>query len=260
MNVIGVDCATEDKNVGVTCAHLAGGTVEILGVRVGDRSGSILRHLVESCAGEGPILLALDAPLGWPASLGPALVAHTAGNRIAMEANNLFRRRTDAYVKEKLDRQSLDVGADRIARTAHSALRLLNDLAERPATQIPLAWEPQIKGLMAIEVYPAATLAAYGIPARAYKDLNSHPARRAILERLENLVALRDVSDLLLRNADALDSVICALAGADFLRGDAQPPDDPTLAAKEGWIWTRLCTPASGQLARAARALPRGEM
>jgi hypothetical protein len=30
------------------------------------------------------------------------------------------------------------------------------------------------------------------------------------------------------------------LAGADFLRGDAHPPDEPALAAKEGWIWSRL--------------------
>ena len=179
-------------------------------------------------------------PLGWPAVLGPALLAHTAGGRIPAEANSLFRRRTDAYIKQNLGRQSLDVGADRIARTAHSALRLLNDLADRLSTQIPLAWGPRIDGPAAIEVYPAATLAAHGIPARAYKDADAEPVRRAIVQRLEQLVRLRCASGILLRNADALDSVVCALAGADFLRGEAQPPDDPTLAAKEGWIWSRL--------------------
>lgn len=149
MNIIGIDCATEDKNMGVACARLAYRTVDILDVRVGDRAGSVLQHLVESCARGEPTILALDAPLGWPAALGPALVAHTAGGHISAEANTLFRRRTDAYGKENLDRQSLDVGADRIARTAHSALRLLNDLAGRLSTQIPLAWGPQISGLAA---------------------------------------------------------------------------------------------------------------
>ena len=32
---------------------------------------------------------------------------------------------------------------------------------------------------------------------------------------------------VLSRDADALDAVVCVLAGADFLRGDAHPPDDP---------------------------------
>lgn len=249
MNIIGIDCATEDKNMGVTSARFADRAVEILDVRVGDRTGSVLQHLVESCARAGPTILALDAPLGWPAALGPALVAHAAGGGIPVAANTLFRRRTDAHIKENLDLQSLDVGADRIARTAHSALRLLNDLAERLSTHIPLAWGPQIGGLAAIEVYPAATLAAYGIPARKYKDSDSEPARRAIVQRLEQVLILRCAREILLRDADALDSVVCALAGDDFLRGDAQPPpDDPALAAKEGWIWSRLRSPASGQL------------
>ena len=240
--------------MGVTCAKLTDRAVEILDVRVGDRASFVLQHLVKSCAGAEPTILALDAPLGWPAALGPALVAHTAGSRIPAEANTLFRRRTDVYVKENLDRQSLDVGADRIARTAHSALRLLNDLAEHLSKLIPLAWESQISGLAAIEVYPAATLAAYAIPARAYKDSDSELVRRAIVQRLEQLVILRCATEILFRDADALDSVICALAGADFLCGDAQPPDDPVLAAKEGWIWSRIRSPASGQLNQRAAA------
>src|SRR5262245_54695992 len=170
MNIIGIDCATQDKKVGVALGRLTPTHLEVLDVYDPHRgSDSILEYLVKSFVLGEPTLLALDAPLGWPAKLGPALVEHTAGDHIALEANKLFRRRTDACIKEKLDRQSLDVGADRIARTAHSALKLLKDLAERLSTRIPLAWNPQITGIAAIEVYPAATLAAYGIPARAYK-------------------------------------------------------------------------------------------
>lgn len=139
-----------------------------------------------------------------------------------------------------LDRQSLDVGADRIARTAQRAPKLMNELAERLSTQISLAWDRQVTALAAIEVYPAATLAAYDIPARAYKEAEAESARKAILDHLQKLLAVHCPTDSLLRDADALDATVCVLAGADFLRGYAHPPDDPALAAKEGWIWNRL--------------------
>lgn len=239
INIIGVDCATQDKKVGVACGRLSAGRVEVSDVRVGDQAGSVLEHLVKSCVLDKPTLLALDAPLGWPAALGPALSGHAAGSYIPVEAHTLFRRRTDACIKEKLGRQSLDVGADRIARTAHSALKILNELAERLSTRIPLAWNPQITGIAAIEVYPAATLAAYKIPARSYKDADAISARQAIVQSLQKLVTIRS-TDPLLKNADGLDAAICVLAGADFLRGKAHPPDDRTLAEKEGWIWSRL--------------------
>ena len=39
-------------------------------------------------------------------------------------------------------------------------------------------------------------------------------------------------------SADALDAVVCVLAGRDFLEGFEVPPDAPDLARREGWIWT----------------------
>ena len=240
MNVIGVDCAVQDKNVGVARGRLAASRLAVLDVYVGDRAGSVLEYLVKSCVPGEPTLLALDAPLGWPAALGPALVGHTAGSHIQIGANTLFQRRTDACIKEKLDRQSLDVGADRIARTAHRALKIVNELADHLSTQIPLAWDPRITGIAAIEVYPAATLAAYDIPARSYKEPDAKSARKAILDSFHKLLTFQCSIDIMLQDADALDAVACVLAGADFLRGHAHPPDDPALAAKEGWIWSRL--------------------
>jgi predicted RNase H-like nuclease len=213
MNIIGVDCATQDKNIGVACAQLTVSRLEVLDVYVGDRAGSVLEYLVKSCVHEGPTLLALDAPLGWPAALGPALVGHAAGGHIPIEANTLFRRRTDACIKEKLDRQSLDVGADRIARTAHSALGILHALEGRLSTRIPLAWNPQINRIAAIEVYPAATLAAYGIPARGYKEPDAKYARKEILDSLQKLLTIQCSIDSMLGDADALDAAVCVFGG-----------------------------------------------
>ena len=42
-------------------------------------------------------------------------------------------------VRDRIGKQSLDVGADRIARTAHAALQLLHELRGRLGKPIPLA-------------------------------------------------------------------------------------------------------------------------
>jgi hypothetical protein len=43
-----------------------------------------------------------------------------------------------------------------------------------------------------------------------------------------------------LDDADVLDAVVFAMAGADFMCGQALQPSDQTLARNEGWIWARL--------------------
>ncbi|TXL04706.1 hypothetical protein BMR07_11825 [Methylococcaceae bacterium CS1] len=86
-------------------------------------------------------LLAIDAPLGWPVSLGQELFNHVAGGILNTEANTLFRRDTDRFIKEKTGKLPLDVGADRIARTAHTALQLLNTITMLTIS-VPLSDSP----------------------------------------------------------------------------------------------------------------------
>jgi len=172
--------------------------------------------------------------------MGGALAAHQAGLPLAVSANELFRRATDRFVKAKLGKQSLDVGADRIARTAHSALRLLADLRHATGLPIPLAWEPtHTIPVAAIEVYPAATLVAHGIPDTGYKKKESIVARRSIIDEISKQIKLPDNRAAMELSADALDAVVCVLAGYDFLRGEAYPPEERELALHEGWIWVR---------------------
>jgi hypothetical protein len=187
-----------------------------------------------------PTLLALDAPLGWPVGMGRVLGGHEAGAPIRLEANSLFRRWTDRAVREATGKRPLDVGAERIARTAHAALGLLQALRERTGEAIPLAWEPRLgAGISAIEVYPAGTLAAYGVDARGYKQREGIAARRALLRFLREQVRLPADRSLMAENDDALDAALCVLAGLDFLRGQAMAPKELELARKEGWIWIR---------------------
>ena len=143
-------------------------------------------------------------------------------------------------VRQLVGKQSLDVGADRIARTAHAALRFLEALRRSTGQAIPLAWEQHWdEGVRAIEVYPAGTLAACGARAPGYKRREGHTPRRALLTFLEEWVVLPDDLSLMEQNHDALDAALCVLAGSDFLRGDVIGPANRPLAEKEGWIWVR---------------------
>jgi hypothetical protein len=176
-----------------------------------------------------------------------------AGGAIDDLPNDMFRRETDRFIHRELRKKPLDVGADRIARTAHAALRLLADLRSELQLPIPLAWEPTLSvPLAVIEVYPAATLKSHGFQASGYKAIDNVAERKVIINSLRGVAALpTDVSSLH-TSADALDAVVCMLAGADFLCGAAMPPIERALAEQEGWIWVRA--PRAGASASATHA------
>ncbi len=239
MIVIGIDCATDPKNVGLARADCDAGTCTLTSVELGRTTELLVERIAGWLPASGPALLALDAPLGWPASLGPALVQHVAGEPVGENPNLLFRRGTDRFIKAEIGKQPLDVGADRIARTAQAALRLVADVRKLSGHPIPLAWSPEISdGPAAIEVYPAATLTARGLRASGYKKPPDKKQRAEILQGLGERVEIEPkLRALLTSNADALDAAVCVLAGSDFLRGRALPPPDLDEANRDGWIW-----------------------
>ena len=145
---------------------------------------------------------------------------------------------TDRFVQKTLGKTSLDVGADRIARTAHAALKVLGELRRNLNVSIPLAWDPQeLADVSVIEVYPAATLIAHEILATGYKKPHNIEERKEITEALRAHLTLPTDDSELTANADALDAAVCVLAAKDFLESKADPPEDKALAEREGWIW-----------------------
>ena len=171
--VIGIDCATEPKKRGIAFGRYASNnTCEVTSAETGLTDQEISSRVHQLLNGQTKVLLALDAPLGWPLALGNTLARHTAGQPLTSTADMMFRRETDRFVKRTCGKQPLDVGADRIARTAHSALTLLSAISDMNEYEIPLAWNPDFKRIAAIEVYPAATLRAYSLPDSSYKDKN----------------------------------------------------------------------------------------
>lgn len=241
VTVVGVDAASDDAKIGLVLAEWGPDNARVHQVVLCERRRRPADVVCEWLAkARPPALIAIDAPLGWPVALAPALAAHRAGAEIASIPNEMFRRTTDRFIQKTIGKTPLDIGADRIARTAHAALALLAELRRRLGVPIPLAWSPHDMGeVSAIEVYPAATLLARGFRADGYKDRERVDERREIIRQLGNVIELPSDVAILERSADALDAVVCALTAKDFLNGEALPPQDPASAEREGWIWVR---------------------
>src|SRR2546429_6521443 len=119
--IIGVDCAAQPKNTGLVRAIPQGDRLVILDARCASRQASASSTVFDWVRQSERGLLALDAPLGWPAELGRALARHQAGEPLALSAHALFRRTTDNAIYERLRRRPLEVRADRPSRAAHPA-------------------------------------------------------------------------------------------------------------------------------------------
>lgn len=238
--IVGIDCATNGTRVGLALGYWDGNHLHLKAVEKGTKklSQQVLSFLPKS----GEILLAMDAPLGWPDQLGAILAKHQAGAPLDLEANHLFRRETDRFIKSHFNKQSLDVGADRIARTAHAALHLLQIIRNKTRNPFPFLLQPNLgQGTGVIEVYPAATLIAHQMPSSGYKDKTAeHVAKRQqIIAHLKNHMTVQCDAEVMLDCADVLDAALCVLAGSDFLNGRCYPPENLERAQKESWIWAK---------------------
>lgn len=236
LQLVGIDCATEDKKVGVAFGQLKDTRLVVERAFTCNKEASAAKTISENLLKtEDPALLAIDAPLGWPQTLSRVLAKHRAGEELNVEPNDMFRRATDKFIKVRTRKTALDVGADRIARTAFAALKLLGDMRRQVGVPIPLAWEwPPTERLSAIEVYPAATLVAHKFRSGGYKKMEHIAARNEIIDSIRPFADFHsDVLDAVSRNPDALDAVICLVAARDFLLGKAMSPEDRVLAETE---------------------------
>jgi predicted RNase H-like nuclease len=241
--IVGIDCATQPDRVGLSRVEVSNGAATLTHVLPGDRVPTMEDQVVEWLQGSVRGLIALDAPLGWPAALADALPLHRAGARLKGEADRLFHRETDDRVRALTGKNPLEVGADLIARTAHAALDLLGRISDRLGAEVPLAWSCDLPaGVHAIEVYPAATLTMHGLPANRYKDAKKpdhEEQRRKIVSGVGLCIDLGPNRAALWNDSDQLDAVLCALAAIDFLSDSCLAPEEAPLVRKEGWIWVR---------------------
>ena len=216
IHIIGIDCATQPNKVG-----LAHGFIKDNCLVIDEVTKSTGKERVRDTVTkwiDAKTLLAIDAPLGWPKSLGEQLINHSAGDSLNMESHTLFRRDTDKFIKDNIGQQSLDVGADRIARTAHAALNLLSEVAEKIGCQIPLAWASELSSnVSAIEVYPAATLKRLEYLSSGYKKKENTKQRREIFNAISKDITFNSGTSQMINDDDVLDAAICVLSGYHFI-------------------------------------------
>lgn len=238
LQILGVDAAVDPRNTGYAIATSEAGTWRIDGLSTGSRTTDLAEQITAQLDPNRPILVAIDAPLGWPAPLAKALKDHTAGEPLPLDPSTDFARQTDRFVREKTGLKPLDVGADRIARTAAAALTLIEALRTRTGQPLPLLSSPEdarTGGL--IEVYPAATLKQHGLPHRGYKKSHATQERTATSDGISGKVNLGPCRQACIDSDHCLDAVLCVLTATDFLAGQCLSPPFGAVWKQEGWIW-----------------------
>ena len=144
-------------------------------------------------------------------------------------------RRTGTFVQEQLGLTPLSVSADRIA---HVALRCAGVLAALEATAGPV--DRAGTGPVA-EVYPAASLRAWGLPHRGYKQKTTKDVLSDLVDRLRQQAPWLDCAahEQAMRDShDIFDAVIAAMTARAAALSQVLLPerDDLTAASAEGWI------------------------
>lgn len=238
MKIIGIDCAAQHKNIGLVKAELTTDKLNIIEAKIGLKD---VYPVLTSWLSKGPYLLCMDAPLGWPQPMRSTLGKHMAGDALHDDGNTFFRRETDRYIKYMFNKNPLDVGADRIARVALTALNIIGSL-RKTGIALPLLWSQQgstTSGI--IEVYPAATIISHGLNGTGYKGNKPENtnARRKLFDSLSSNTKFSVSPNFLIENEDAFDAYVCVLAGVDFIKDKCCPPQSLETAYQEGWIWVK---------------------
>lgn len=248
VRLVGLDAASQRSKFGYALGHLSadGPCVRVEAAGLLDDGANVIEATIAPfIAGGERVLIAIDAPLGWPDGLRQLLLGHAAGlpPPVGLSKDRCFPRLTDLAVRKI--KIPLEVGADRIARAAMEALVVLQELRAATKLPLPLAWSPAFQGAATIEVYPGATLVVRRLASSSYKKPDESAVRAEILERLVSAGLLASLPDAVqrrtAREADALDAILCLVAARDFVRGEcsAPAPSDRAQAAREGWIWLR---------------------
>ena len=238
--ILGIDAAVDPANTGLAIARLSHGKWRIDSLETGQKKTGIAQQVASLLDPSKPVLIAMDAPLGWPTEFATDLSAHQAGEPLDAEPRLLFTRETDRVVHRHTGLTPLSVSADRIARTAVAALAIVDALRNALGQPLPLLFDPShCRNGGLLEVYPAATLKQRGLPSRGYKKTEARALRNDIVNGIGKALDLNGHESACLDSDHCLDAVLCVLTAIDFLAGNCLSPATPERAAREGWIWFR---------------------
>ncbi|HEY3869468.1 MAG TPA: DUF429 domain-containing protein [Actinocrinis sp.] len=234
--VIGIDLAAEPAKTALARIQWApsGAVVRDLVVGIDDDTALSELTSVEKAG--------IDSPLGWPDSFTTFVTQHRAGSvanpGYAQDKHGrrqVLWRLTDEVVRVRTGLVPLSVAADRIAHVALRCAVLQARLAEagRPVDRTGAG--------ALVEVYPAGSLRAWGLPYRRYKGTAGAAALNTAVSKLLDKAPWLDLGEFEKRcrtRDDAFDAVIAALTARAAAMGSTLRPEPEQLdqARAEGWI------------------------
>ncbi len=79
IKIIGVDCSEDAKKVGLAMGEYRNRGISLFETKFGSDGNSIAEIIVDWIQTDVKVVLAIDAPLGWPEDLVNSLSYHLAG-------------------------------------------------------------------------------------------------------------------------------------------------------------------------------------
>ncbi len=232
MITVGVDLAAAERNTALCVVDWDARSGVELSVGVDD--AAIVEAALRS------VRCGIDAPFGYPAAFAEFVARHAGGGgSLPAGHTETYRlRATDIEVWRRHGKRPLSVSTDLIGVTALRCARIEGLVAEATGTPPDRTGETLLA-----EVYPAASLAAWGLVSVGYKRRTAES--RALLAQLADAVQVRfpvmcgdDQRRLLAESDHAFDALVAAVTAREVALGRTArvPGALRDVAAEEGWI------------------------
>ncbi|WP_046226982.1 DUF429 domain-containing protein [Paenibacillus dauci] len=246
MIIIGIDCATEHKNTGI-CVYDYNNK-KFIAYKAASTTMDTINSILKDHSKEN-FLLCWDTPLGWPIDFSSSLVNHLAGQYLRSAPLNFFNRSTDLFCHSLLGKKPLEITTNRIARTTHKTLGIINEL-QMKYPKMKLLWDPKEEFEIGyIEVYPVTWLLSESIVPNKTKQYDSYKGteQKNQRRRLDIIKELRKrgmkfngMYKRMIKEEHFFDACLCCLGGKDFLDDRTiRPINNISSIQKEGWIWIK---------------------
>ncbi|RYD85886.1 MAG: DUF429 domain-containing protein [Verrucomicrobiaceae bacterium] len=225
MRILGIDLSSQPENTAV-CELIwpDDGNIEVSYIFLGCSDDKLDELVKESD------VVGIDAPFGWPTAFRYAVAGWTSQRWDCEEIQKSLRlRTTDLAVRERGHKAPLSVSSERIALPAMRAMALLlrHEVTDK------------IGDKKFFEVYPAGSLACWGLPCSGYKKgEKSRDLREKILNGIRDLLPELDLDEKFAENDHYLDALVAAITAKMASIGQTEKPGDlqKDAAKEEGWI------------------------
>jgi len=237
VRVLGIDLAAQPRNTGIVVLEPTSSRRWRADV---PPDAPTDEHLVE--LGARVDLVGVDAPLGWPIDFVQAVRAHEAREPWpgTKDRRTLTHRRTDDTVRDHGRGNPMSASADLLGHVAMRCALLQRDWARRWGSAANRDGSGRL-----VEVYPAASLRAWGLPDRGYKSATAEAGRTRtrIVDHIGQVcgrwLEVGPVRSECINSDHTLDALIAAITAAAARWGATYPPEsveDHHCAVLEGWI------------------------